>query len=348
MKHSREQTSLEQTNRELTPALASQLSQLVLSHLRREYPNKLTHTLNSALDVQGPRDLYPVFYGCYDWHSCVHGYWLLTRLLARYPNLPEAPAIRAAFDAQLTAEKINGEIAYLAEPGRASFERPYGWGWLLALQTELSRLDCDQGRRWSANLQPLADAFATLFVDFLPKATYPVRVGTHFNTAFAMALAFDYARHSGHVELETLICERARGWHIDDAACQAWEPCGDEFLSPALIEAELMRRVLPADEFAPWFARFLPDLAQRQPVTLFIPATVTDRSDGKIAHLDGLNLSRAWCQRKLARALPEGDARAAALFAAADHHLDSAIGQVAGHYMGEHWLATFALLALEA
>ena len=332
----------------ITPALASQFAKLVLSHLTREYPNKLTHTLDSAADVQGPRALYPIFYGCYDWHSCVHGYWLLTRLLARYPDLPEAPAIRAVFDAQLTAENVNGELAYVSAPSRTSFERPYGWGWLLALQTALRQLDSDQGRRWANNLQPLADVFATLFVNFLPKATYPIRVGTHFNTAFAMALGLDYARHSGHVELEKLICTRARDWHSNDAGCQAWEPGGDEFLSPALIEAELMRRVLPATEFNDWLTQFLPNLAQRQPATLFIPATVTDRSDGKIAHLDGLNLSRAWCQRSLARALPADDPRAAVLFAAADRHLDSALAHVSGDYMGEHWLATFALLALEA
>ena len=339
---------MNQENQKLTPALASHFANLVLSHLTREYPNKLTHTLNSTADVQGPRALYPIFYGCYDWHSCVHGYWLLTRLLARYPELPEAPAIRTVFDKQLTTENVRGELAYLAAPSRDTFERPYGWGWLLALQTALNQLDSEQGRHWAKTLQPLADAFAALFVNFLPKATYPVRVGTHFNTAFGMALGLDYARNIGHLELEKQICARARNWHMEDAGCQAWEPSGDEFLSPALMESELMRRVLPAVEFNAWFTQFLPNLEQRQPATLFIPATVTDRSDRKIAHLDGLNLSRAWCQRSLARALPVGDPRAAVLFAAADLHFNSAIGHVTGDYMGEHWLGTFALLALEA
>lgn len=332
----------------LTPALASQFANMVLGHLTQEYPNKLTHTLDSAADVKSPRALYPIFYGSYDWHSCVHGYWLLVRLLTRYPTLPEAPAIRAVFDQQLTEEKVKGELAYLASPSRAGFERPYGWGWLLALQSALNKLDTAEGQRWARTLTPLSDAFVALFVNFLPKATYPVRVGTHFNTAFAMTLALEYARAGNNTQLETLIAETARRWHTQDVDCQAWEPSGDEFLSPALMEAELMRQVLPAAEFDTWFHAFLPNLAQRQPATLFVPATVTDRSDGKIAHLDGLNFSRAWCQRSLARALPLDDARSAVLLAAADHHFDSAIAHISGDYMGEHWLGTFALLALEA
>ena len=195
---------------------------------------------------------------------------------------------------------------------------------------------------------PVGQKFVERFVEFLPKATYPLRVGTHFNTAFALSLALDFARRTARDDLAALIVATARRWHLDDAGCQAWEPGGDEFLSPALMEAELMRRVLPAGEFLEWLERFLPQLALRKPQTLFTPATVTDRTDGKIAHLDGLNLSRAWCQRSLARALPAGDARAALLLEAAELHLGTALAHVAGDYMGEHWLATFALLALEA
>ncbi|WP_323122676.1 DUF2891 domain-containing protein [Burkholderia alba] len=332
----------------LTPAIASQFANLALNHLTREYPNKLTHCLEGPQDVQGPRDLHPVFYGSYDWHSCVHGYWLVTRLLARYPDLPEAARIAQVVDAHFTADKVAGEAAYLNLPHNRGFERPYGWGWLLALSAQLASMNSPDGQRWSRTLAPLTALFVDRFTEFLPKATYPLRVGTHFNTAFALSLALDFARQTRHGALESIIVETARRWHLQDAGCQAWEPSGDEFLSPALMEAELMRRVLPAAEFDGWFARFLPELAERRPATLFTPATVTDRTDGKIAHLDGLNLSRAWCQRALSRALPEGDARKAVLIEAADIHLSGALAHVAGDYMGEHWLASFALLALEA
>ncbi len=332
----------------LTSAFASKYAQLVLGHSTQEYPNHIMHVLNHADDAQTPRALHPIFYGSYDWHSCIHGYWLLTRLLSRFPDLPETQAIHALFNTQLTADNVKGEIAYLNAPGRRLFSRPYGWGWLLALQTELLRLDTEDGRRWAATMQPLADVIVERFKEFLPKATYPVRVGTHFNTAFALSMALKYAREINHAELEQLCCAAAKRWHLDDAGCQAWEPSGDEFLSPALIVAELMQLVLPAAEFNTWFTQFLPNLEQQQPATLFIPAIVTDHSDGKIAHLNGLNLSRAWCQRSIARALPSGDPRVAVLLAAADHHLDTALGYVVGDYMGEHWLGTFAVLALEA
>ncbi|MGS0742650.1 DUF2891 domain-containing protein, partial [Glaciimonas sp. GG7] len=296
-----------QPSQQLTPALASTFANMVLGHITQEYPNKLTHTLNSAADVQNPRALYPIFYGSYDWHSCVHGYWLLVRLLTRYPALPEAAAIRSLLDRQFTQANVCGELAYLAAPSRAGFERPYGWGWLLALQSALVKLDSLEGQRWARTLSPLADAFVALFVDFLPKATYPVRVGTHFNTAFALTLALEYARTVGNAGLEADICAAARRWHGRDVGCQAWEPSGDEFLSPALMVAVLMRQVLSAAEFEVWFSGFLPDLVRGEPVSLFTPATVSDRSDGKIAHLDGLNFSRAWCQRSIARGLPFGE-----------------------------------------
>jgi hypothetical protein len=332
----------------LTPEIASKFADLALAHLTREYPNKLTHSLAGPDDVRSPRELHPIFYGSYDWHSCVHGYWLVLRLLDRYPELPRAQAIRAVVDAHFTEANVAGEVAYLSLPHNRGFERPYGWGWLLALAGQLDKMRSPEADRWAATLAPLAGVIAERFLEFLPKATYPLRVGTHFNTAFALALALDFARGAGHSALAVLIEDTARRWHERDADCQAWEPSGDEFLSPALMEAELMRRVLPLDEFTQWFDRFLPRLSQGEPATLFVPVTVTDRADGKIAHLDGLNLSRAWCQRSLARALPDGDARKTLLDEAAEAHLDVALPHVAGDYMGEHWLATFALLALEA
>jgi hypothetical protein len=332
----------------LTPAIAAKFATLALAHLTREYPNKLTHSLAGPQDVRSPRELHPIFYGSYDWHSCVHGYWLVLRLLDRYPEMPEARAIRDVVDAHFTEDGVAGELAYLSLPHNRGFERPYGWGWLLALADQLNMMRSPEADRWAATLAPLAGVIVERFMEFLPKATYPLRVGTHFNTAFALALALDFARGTGHTALGGLIEDTARRWHERDADCQAWEPSGDEFLSPALMEAELMRRVLPLDEFTQWFDRFLPRLAQGEPATLFVPATVTDRADGKIAHLDGLNLSRAWCQRSLARALPDGDPRKALLDGAAETHLGEALAHVAGDYMGEHWLATFALLALEA
>ncbi len=332
----------------LTPALASKLAKLALSHLTREYPNKLTHSLAGPEDVRSPHELHPIFYGSYDWHSCVHGYWLLLRLVAHFPELPEASAVKAVVDAHFTEANVAGELAYLELPHNLGFERPYGWAWLLALAGQLHTMPGADAARWSRTIAPLTDTFVARFETFLPKATYPLRVGTHFNTAFALSLALDFARATGHTSLATLIVETAKRWYLNDVDCQAWEPGGDEFLSPSLMEAELMRRALPAPAFLGWFDRFLPRLAQCEPATLFTPVTVTDRSDGKIAHLDGLNLSRAWCQRSIAQALPPGDARRALLDHAAERHLTSALAQVAGDYMGEHWLGTFALLALEA
>ena len=332
----------------LTPALASRFASLALAHVTREYPNKLDHVLGDPGDLRSPRELHPVFFGSFDWHSCVHGYWLLARLVRTRPALPEAPRVRALFDAQLTDGNVAAEVAYVEQPLRATFERPYGWAWLLMLAGELARHDDDDGRRWSRTLAPLAGAFVERFTEFLPKATYPIRAGTHFNTAFALALALDYAATARDDELAALLRRTAERWYADDADCQAWEPAGDDFLSPALVEAECMRRALPPGRFLPWLQRFLPRLASEKPATLFRPATVSDRSDGKIAHLDGLNLSRAWCWRSLAAVLAADDPRRGVAQEAAERHLEASLPHVAGDYMGEHWLATFALLALDA
>jgi Protein of unknown function (DUF2891) len=325
----------------LTAETAARFADLALGHVAREFPHKLDHVMAAPEDVRGPRELHPIFFGSFDWHSCVHGWWLLLRLRRLFAGEAFARRIEAMAEEMLTPAKAAGELAYLDRSDRGGFERPYGWAWLLALHAEA----CRAGERpWAAALAPLAEAFADRFRAYLPKLTYPIRVGTHFNSAFALVLALGWAEFNDPA-LAGLIRDRAAGWYGADRGCQAWEPGGDEFLSPALVEALCMRRVLPAADFCAWFGRFLPDLAAGEPRTLFTPAFVSDRSDGKIVHLDGLNLSRAWCWRGVADALePElaGLARRSA-----EEHLAASLPHVAGDYMGEHWLATFALLALE-
>ena len=328
----------------LTPEIASSFARIALGHVTREYPNMIVHAFAGPGDVAEPRVLHPIFYGSYDWHSCVHGYWLLATLRRLHPQIPEAAAIDALFDDAFTADKVAGERAYLDRPGARGFERPYGWAWLLMLQAELLRQDAP----WAVTHAPLAGAFADRFRDFLPKATYPVRTGVHSSTAFALALAAEYAEVAKDAGLARLLRDKAQAWYGADRGCQAWEPSGDDFLSPALIEAEAMRRLLSRGEFSAWFAAFLPDAASSLPATLFAPATVSDRTDGKIAHLDGLNLSRAWCWRAIAAGLDGNDPLRAVAHDAAERHLAASLPHVAGDYMGEHWLASFATLALTA
>ncbi len=319
---------------------AASFARIALGHVTREYPHKLDHVLHGDEDALPPRILHPIFFGSFDWHSCVHGWWSLLTLRRLFPENAEAADIAALADRSFRPAKVAAELAYLDRPLSAGFERPYGWGWLLYLHLEASRHE-DKG--WASELEPLARAFVSRFESYLPKLTYPIRVGTHFNTAFALILALEWAER-----FDEALAAVIRGWAVDkfagDRDCQAWEPGGDEFLSPALIEALCMARVLPAGEFEPWFAAFLPRLSSGEPRTLFVPATVSDRSDGKIAHLDGLNLSRAWCWRSLGVKL-DGEARLMA-GRAADKHLDAAMPHIAGDYMGEHWLVSFALLGL--
>ena len=329
---------------ELNQDLGDRFARLALGHVRRPYPFKLDQVLAGDEDVLPPRVLHPIFHGSFDWHSCVHGYWLLARLLRRLPGMAATEDIRSLFNEMITAEKVAGELAYLERPTSAGFERPYGWAGLLMLAAELERHDAP----WAAAMRPLGRAFASRFKAFLPKATYPIRSGTHYNTAFALTLAGDYARQVEDHELARLIEATARRWYLADADAPAWEPSGDDFLSATLVEAECLRSVLPSADFRLWFSRFLPNLAERRPEALFVPATVSDRSDGKIAHLDGLNLSRAWCWRSIAKSLALNDPGRRVALAAADEHLAAGLEHVAGDYMGEHWLATFALLAIEA
>ena len=329
----------------LTEQAASRLAAVALGHVTREYPNKPGIVMAGPEDVQPPHVLFPVFYGSFDWHSCVHAYWMLARLMRLFPAMAPASAVRSLFDSHLTPERVAGEVQTMQHPLARGFERPYGWAWLLKLAEALAHLP---DRRWHEALAPLTAVFVARFHDFLPKASYPVRTGTHFNTAFALCLAADYATGMGDTPLLALLRHTAEGWYGADVDCQAWEPSGDDFLSSALTEAECMHRLLPLERFAPWFDRFLPHLAEARPATLFAPAAVSDRSDGKIAHLDGLNLSRAWCWRALARSLPPGDGRRVMMEQAAGLHLDAGLPHVTGDYMGEHWLASFAVLALEA
>jgi Protein of unknown function (DUF2891) len=327
---------------QLSEQHAAKFMALTLGHLTREYPHKLDHVLDCAADARTPKELHPIFHGSFDWHSCVHGWWQVLRLARLYPELPEAAAVQAKAVQMFTAENWAAETAYLARPSARGFERPYGWAWALVLHGEMVRHD----QPWARHADSFAGAFAARFTAFLPLQTYPIRVGTHYNSGFALTLAWDWARDHDPA-LATLIAGRCRDWFGGDRDCQAWEPGGDEFLSSALCEALVMSRVLGLD-FAAWFDGFLPRAAQGEPATLFIPATVSDRSDGKIAHLDGLNLSRAWCWREIAKALPPEHPVVALAQATAQLHLDAALPHLAGDFMGEHWLASFALLALEA
>jgi hypothetical protein len=311
---------------------ASKMARIALGHVAREFPNKLDHVLLGEEDAKTPRELHPVFFGSFDWHSCVHGWWSLLTLRRLFPEMAEALEIEELGDASFTSGKVATERAYLDRPLSAGFERPYGWAWLLQLHLEATRHD---GRAWGPELEPLARAFADRFRHYLQILTYSIRAGTHFNTAFALILALEWAEQFDH-ELRDLVRARAGHWFMKDRDCRAWEPSGDDFLSPALTEALLMSRVLPPGQFQSWFADFLPRIGEKEPATLFTPATVSDRSDGKIAHLDGLNLSRAWCWRWLG--YPQF----------AENHLEVALPHLSGDYMGEHWLQSFALLALLA
>jgi len=329
----------------LTPDIASRFARIALGHVTREYPNKPGHILRGPEDARTPRELHPLFFGSFDWHSCVHGYWLLCRLYRRFPELPERGEIHLLLDRQFTPENVAGELDYFRTAD--GFERPYGWAWLLMLASELARHENAAGLRWGAALAPLAESLAGRLRASLPAATYPVRSGAHFNSAFAVTLAWEYARVPGNDRLKEALRDKTRAWFERDADCQAWEPGGDDFLSPALIEALAMQRTSPGAEFAAWLDRFLPRIGARSPATLLEPAIVSDRTDGKIAHLDGLNFSRAWCWRSLATSFAEHDPRREIALAAAEAHIAASLPHVADHYAGEHWLATFATLALE-
>jgi hypothetical protein len=308
-------------------ALAARLADLALACVGREFPYQPAHVMRDASDLKRPRDLHPAFFGCYDWHSAVHGHWLLAHLLRRHPGLPQADSIRRVLDEHLTEQNLHAEAAYLARnPG---FERPYGWAWALKL--------AEEAEPWRAALAPLCEVIEQRYLQWLPRQTFPIRSGTHTNTAFGLACALDYARTFGRAGLESLVAEKSLAYYARDRGYPAaWEPGGNDFFSPCLIEADLMRRVHP--EFRSWFDAFLPGL----PASLLEPTIASDPSDGQLAHLDGLNLSRAWCYYRLASVLADREG----LLEAGHRHLEAGLQRLAsGSYAGEHWLATFAAYA---
>jgi hypothetical protein len=329
---------------QLEAAAAERFARLALDCAHREYPNKVAHVLQSDADVQPPRLLTPAFYGCYDWHSSVHGHWLLARLAHSFPDAGFAKEARSALAVSLTPANIAAEVAYLRGPGRTSFERPYGLAWLLALAAELRSWDDPQAREWAEILAPLEIESAQRIMAWLPKLQYPIRSGEHSQTAFAFGLIADWAQVRGDVGLARLLEERARRYYLADRDCPLrYEPSGEDFLSPCLAEADFMRRVLPQKEFAAWLDGFLPGLPKDGRADWLAPGIVTDRSDPKLAHIDGLNLSRAWMLEGIASGLPGKDRRRESLLAAARAHADAALPAVTGeHYEGGHWLGTFA------
>jgi len=327
------------------PQLAARFARLALACVHQEYPNKIAHVLQSDEDARAPRELTPAFYGCYDWHSSVHGHWLLARLARLLPEAPFAAEARAALAQSLTPQSLAGELAYLEGKGRVSFERPYGLAWLLQLAAELREWEDAEARTWSASLAPLERAAAARLSDWLPKLTHPVRIGEHSQTAFGLGLVLDWARAAGDRELEGLVLRRSRDFYADDRDCPlGYEPGGEDFLSPCLGEADLMRRVLEPAAYERWLSGFLPGLPTDGRGDWLAPGIVTDPSDPKLAHLDGLNLSRAWMLEGIASGLPAGDSRLAGLRAAAAVHREKGIAAVTGeHYEGGHWLGTFAV-----
>lgn len=324
---------------------AERFANLALACVDKEYPNKISHSLNSDADVAPPRKLTPAFYGCYDWHSSVHGHWLLARLVRTFPNAAFAASARAALRRSLTADNIAQEAVYLRAEGRASFERPYGLAWLLQLATELREWDDPEASAMAANLLPLEQAALGRLEDWLPKLSYPVRIGEHAQTAFALGLMLDYAHAAGDTKFADLLASKARQFYLGDRDCPlGYEPSGEDFLSPCLGEADLMRRVLPSGEFAAWLRTFLPQISPARKGAWLEPVVSPDPSDPKLAHLDGLNLSRAWMLEGIAAGLPKSDTRRPMIMAAAEKHRRAGLAAVTGaHYEGGHWLGSFAV-----
>ena len=334
-------------------AEAARFAHLALTCVHQEYPNKIAHTLQSDDDVAPPRELTPAFFGCYDWHSSVHGHWLLARLARSYPRADFAAPARLALSRSLTADNIAGEVAYLDGEGRVSFERPYGLSWLLQLAAELREWGAEgdaDAARWAAVLAPLEQVAAGRIADWLPKLTHPIRIGEHAQTAFAFGLIRDWAKTAGEAELLGLLDRRIADFHLADRDCPlAYEPSGQDFLSPCLAEADLLRRLLAPPRYAAWLGAFLPSIPFAAPAAgttgaPWLPvAVVTDPSDPKLAHLDGLNLSRAWMLEGMAAGLPPDDPRRPALLEAAERHRGAGLAAVTGeHYEGGHWLGSFA------
>jgi len=324
---------------------AERFAKLALGCVHKEYPNKLAHVLNSDEDVAPPRKLTPAFYGCFDWHSSVHGHWMLIRLARTFPTAPFAGPAKAAVRQSLTPENITAEVAYLNGKGRASFERPYGLAWLMQLGQELREWDDPDAKQMAVNLKPLEDAAKGRLSDWLPKLTNPIRIGEHNQTAFSFGLLIDAARDSGDAQFEALLVRKTKEFYEGDKNCPLnYEPSGEDFLSPCIAESDVMRRVMKPAEFERWLTSFMPQIPRDGSATWLKPAVSMDPSDPKLAHLDGLNLSRAWMLEGIASALPANDKRLLAIRAAAAAHRAKGLAAVTGeHYEGGHWLGSFAV-----
>ena len=330
------------------PSNLARFARIVLDCLHRTYPNQIAHVFSNDEDAQPPQVLHPAFFGCYDWHSAVHGHWCLARLIRSFPNEHWIEEARSALAQSLTRENLQVELAYLLAPGREGFERPYGLAWLLQLAAELREWDDPRARTWLTNLLPLEKLIVERLSAWLSKLTHPIRSGEHSQSAFAMGLALDWARCAGDAVFAELLCARASDFHANDVGWSlAFEPSGHDFLSLALAEADLMRRVLPTSEFSDWLDLFLPELSSADAQTHLGPVVTPDASDGKLAHLDGLNLSRAWMLEGILTGLPKDDSRTLALHSLAERHRDVGLAAVTGkHYAGSHWLASFAVYLL--
>ncbi len=329
----------------LDEAAAQRFAALALDCVHREYPNKIAHVMVSDADALPPRELTPVFYGCFDWHSAVHGHWLLVRLTRLFPDAPFAEPAREALAQSFTHENMAGELAYFAGEGRASFERPYGLAWYLQLTAELRAWDDPQAQEWAQVLAPLEDVIEDRFLSWLPNLVYPVRSGTHNQTAFGFALTLDWARAAGREALADMLVEKSTAFHLNDRDCPLhYEPSGTDFLSPCLMTADLMRRVIPAQDYPAWLSAYLPGIPEDGSADWLAPGVVLDPSDGHLVHLDGVNLSRAWNLQGIAASLPEDDPRIASLNAAEAVHTREGVAAVSEeHYEGSHWLASFAV-----
>ena len=329
---------------------ADRFARLALECVAREYPNKISHVLNSDADVLPPHQLTPSFYGCFDWHSAVHGHWLLARLARQFPDAEFAADARNALAQSLTAEHIASELVYFKGEGRKSFERPYGLAWLLQLATELRQWQDPESQQWAANLAPLELAARDSLLSWLPKLVYAIRIGEHSQTAFAFGLVLDWARDSGDEDMQSMLQQKVTDFYLPDRDCPlSYEPSGQDFLSPCIAEADLVRRILSPTEFAAWLQKFLPAIPANGSADWIPIGIVTDRSDGKLAHIDGLNISRAWMLDGIAAGLPVDDPRLAAIRAAADAHRHAGLAAVTGeHYAGGHWLGSFATYLVTA
>lgn len=329
---------------ELDSGAAERFAKLALDCVHREYPNKIAHVLNSDEDVSAPRELTPAFAGCFDWHSAVHGHWLLVRLTRSFPDARFASLAREALDKSLTEENIKREVEYISGTGRASFERPYGLAWLLQLAAELREWDDPQAKLWQKALEPLEDLAANRLKDWIPKLTHPIRVGEHHQTAFAFGLVLDWLRVVDDEEMGKLMKSRIESFYLRDRNCPLeYEPSGEDFLSPCLAEADMMRRILEPQQYAEWLDAFLPQIPRDGSTAWLVPAIVTDPRDPKLGHLHGLNLSRAWMLEGIASHLPRNDGRLLALGKTAEEHRESGLPAVTGeHYEGGHWLGSFA------